>query len=245
MGKKKNGQKQQDLQARKEGPDKLHFSEKDLINVYPITHAQQDAFNSYYQEKNVALLGSAGTGKTFIAMYMGLRDVFLNHYRNLTIVRSATPGKDLGHLPGTLEEKLQVFEQPYMGICDDLLPRHRNNYENMKRRGYVSFVSTSYLRGQTFDNTIVLVDELQNLTMNELHAIMTRIGEESRVILCGDIAQTDLERKRRAPWAKLIHALETIPSFETVYFNRHDIVRSDFVKEWIIAAEDLELLEST
>ena len=244
MGKRYSGQKEQDLKARKEGPDKIKFNEKDMRNVFPLTTTQEDAFSSYYQEQNIAMLGSAGTGKTFIAMYLGLRDVFLKHYSRMIIVRSATPSKDIGYLPGELDEKLAVYEDPYKDICDALLPNCRNNYDNLKRRGYINFTSSSFLRGQTFDNAVIVIDEIQNLTMPEIHAIMTRTGENSRVIICGDIAQSDLKRQHQAPWNKLVRALEMISSFDVIYFHREDIVRSDLVKEWIIATEDLEIATS-
>lgn len=227
-----------DLDARKNGPNKKTFHLKDLVTILPKTTTQTKLFDQFHNTPGLALTGSAGTGKTFLSIYLALREVLLKNYKKLIIVRSCVPARDLGFTPGTLEEKMAVYELPYQAIMDEIF-QYKNAYENLKKTGLVEFVSTSYLRGVTFNNTIVVVDEMQNLNFAELETVTCRIGENSKLILCGDHAQNDLYRHKKDSsgfhdYMKIVSKLDT---FSIITFNTNDIVRSEFVKKFLIEKE--------
>lgn len=219
---------------------KKKFHEKDLIKIQPLTENQKLFFNLYDNTpKHLILTGSAGTGKSMCAIYKLLTDVLENKYDKLLIIRGACPINSVGFLPGSLEEKLEVFETPYMGIFDNLF-EFSNAYKNLKEIGKVEFISTSYVRGQTFDNSAIFIDEIGGLTYHELFSVLTRIGENSRFVMAGDFAQNDLIYKRflESGFPRLEKVIKQIPSIERIQFTRDDIVRSSFVKDLIIADED-------
>jgi phosphate starvation-inducible PhoH-like protein len=186
------------------------------------------------------LYGTAGTGKTFLAFYNALTEVSQGHAESIKIIRSATPSKDLGFLPGSLEEKLAQYEQPYQKICSELTGRG-DSYDMLKTKGVISFESTSYLRGCTFDKCVVILDEVQNCGWNELNVVLTRLGKESKLIICGDLRQSDLEKMSHTQGIKKgIDILRGMRSIQFIEFTPKDIVRSDFVRDWIIACNDYE-----
>lgn len=230
--------------AKKPKPTKRAKSRKadanlELADVQPITDNQVLAFDAYADGKHLMLHGIAGTGKTYIGLYFGLHDA-LERYEGVNrvvIVRSIVPTRDVGFLPGTVEEKSEVYEAPYRGICNQLFNRG-DAYDILKKKRTVEFMTTSFIRGITIDNAVVVVDEVQNLDWNELHSIMTRIGENCKVIFCGDYSQSDL--KGKSGLLKFNTIIKTMPSFEFVGFVEEDIVRSDLVKEYIIAEAQYE-----
>jgi phosphate starvation-inducible protein PhoH len=174
-------------------------------------------------------------------MYLALKDVLdpQTEVDKIILVRSVVATRDVGHLPGTLEEKTQIYERPYKNILHDLMGR-ANTYQDMKDAGMITFDTTSFIRGMTFDNAVIVVDEGQNMTFHEINSIMTRLGNNSRVIFVGDLIQTDL-RKHRSDVSGMEDAMKVagrMSRFSTVTFTKHDIVRSEFVKEWITATED-------
>lgn len=208
--------------------------------INPLTDAQADAFHSFFQEKNLLLHGVAGTGKTYISLYLALRDVLnpMTNYDKVVILRSIVASRDIGFLPGTLQEKTAVYEDPYKMICRNLYGKP-DAYEILKENGFIEFYTTSFLRGITLDRTIVIIDEMQNLSYQELSTVITRMGENSRVIFCGDYQQSDLEREREKQG--IIHFMKILKSmneFDFIEFNYHDIVRSDLVKKFIIAESE-------
>lgn len=218
--------------------NKLVLRLENSVDVEPLTE-NQALFMSSYGGFDVHLLhGVAGTGKTFLAVYKGLEDVLDKNtpYKTLIIVRSAVPSRDIGFLPGDEEEKSLVYQLPYMQICKDLL-NSKDAYDRLKEHKVVQFTLSSFIRGMTFDNCVVVVDEMQNLNYQELYTIITRIGIESKVIFCGDTRQVDLNTKKDLD--KFMKVLHTMPSVSHVEFNVEDIVRSDIVKEFIIAEEEL------
>lgn len=249
-GKRKQKQKQKqshrvtqfenDMAARRDGPSKKTWSNHDMIQVQPKTERQHDVANAFYSDMNIVTYGSAGTGKTFFNMSLALSDVIEKNFpqRKLIIVRSAVASRAVGHLPGELNDKLSVFETPYRDICSELFQR-ANTYDDMKQAGVIEFISTSFIRGSTWDNAMILIDEAQNMTWHELNSIMTRVGEHSRILVSGDILQDDLNRSRNdtSGMARLLRTCEHINSFATVEYTPDDIVRSGFVKEWILATE--------
>jgi Predicted ATPase related to phosphate starvation-inducible protein PhoH len=209
----------------------------ELQNVDPLTRTQSAFFENYDTGKSQVLSGSAGTGKTFISLYKAF-DEILNgktNYRRIVIVRSAVATRDIGHLPGTLEEKQAVYEIPYIGICNELFGRG-DAYGLMKKNKIIEFMLTSYVRGITLDETIVIVDEYQNLTSAEADSIITRLGKGSKIIYCGDTCQTDFTRTSEKDIDKFLYVLEKMTKwFDLNEFGVDDIVRSGIVKDYIKA----------
>jgi predicted ribonuclease YlaK len=220
-----------------------------IRTVRPITENQKQAFEDFYDEQNLLLTGSAGTGKTFIACYLGLNEVLQRTevYESLTIVRSVVPTRDMGFIPGKIHEKQQVYEMPYVSIFQEMsMENDKGSYGKLKNDGLINFISTSFIRGHTLRNTIVVVDEIQNMNFNELWTVITRIGKNCKIIFCGDIKQNDLYNQReQSGFDKFFKIINSMDSFSTTEFNTKDIVRSDVVKEFIITAEKLNISPNT
>lgn len=216
-----------------------------LSEVGPITDNQALTFQSYDRGDNLFLHGCAGTGKTFISMYLALKEIQekRSKRRKLIIIRTAQSSKDIGFLPGTEKQKLEVYEAAYRAICAELF--HRDDaYEILKQKGIIEFHSTSYLRGTTIEDAVILVDEVQNQRYVELRTVLTRTGDHSRVILCGDTKQDDLTSdrfKESSGLRDMMRVFEYMGSMSTVEFGIEDIVRSGFVRDFIIAENQLGL----
>jgi phosphate starvation-inducible protein PhoH len=229
--------------AMREGPTKIKkFSRHDLKDIRPKNARQEQMFEAYMMGNNVVASGSAGTGKTFCAFFLALNDIFDHRMPqdHIVLVRSNVPTREVGHLPGELHEKMAVFEAPYHKIVRELMPKTTDAYNNLKEAEKIKFVPTSFVRGDTWDNAIVIVDEVQSMNWHEINSVVTRLGENSRLIICGDIAQNDLIMKKhdQSGIRQLLNVTGKMRSFDVVSFTREDIVRSAFVKEWIIAVED-------
>jgi len=213
--------------------------------IYPMTATQETAFDAWDEGQNLMLHGIAGTGKTFLALYFSLSEIFAreSYYNKVYIVRSVVPTRDMGFLPGSQKEKMRVYEGPYVDICNKLFQRG-DAYEILKQKASVEFISTSFLRGSTFDDCIIIVDEVQNMSDQELHTVMTRVGENCRIIFCGDVKQDDLtsERKKELSGLKnFLKIIERMKEFKFIEFHAEDIVRSDIVKSYIIQRDRLGL----
>jgi phosphate starvation-inducible protein PhoH len=214
-----------------------------MRQIKPLTPTQSDLFDSYKQGKNIAAIGTAGTGKTMCATYLALQDVLeKGEYERIVIIRSAVQTREQGFVPGTLTQKEAIFEAPYIDIVTDLFGRG-DAYQILKTKGMIKFTTSSNIRGLTFDNAVIIVDECQSMNYHELDTIITRVGESSRIIFCGDTAQDDLKQsKNRADFSGLhdfLKVLNAIKSFDVVRFGVEDIVRSGLVKEYIIAKESI------
>jgi phosphate starvation-inducible protein PhoH len=212
-----------------------------LDDIYPITKSQRETFDAFRQGYNLILKGSAGTGKTFIAMYLSMKAAFADvasDVNKIIIVRSAVPTRDLGALPGDIDEKTGIYELPYYSICAELTDSD-GTYNSLKDNKSIAFVPTSYVRGVTFRNSIIIVDEFQNMTDHELYSIITRAGEGCRFIFCGDIRQSDLSGRGndKSGFSNFLEIVSKMDSFRQVEFTHDDIVRSGLVKEFIIAHE--------
>ena len=206
----------------------------ELCLVEPLTASQGSFFESWSEDSNHLLLGYPGTGKSFLALHKAFKDLEEGKKHQVIIVRSAVPSRDVGFLPGTLEEKNEVYELPYQQICTDLFGRG-DAYGLLKKHGVVRFLTTSYIRGITLDNSVVVVDEFQNMTAHEADTIMTRLGQNSRILFCGDFLQCDFTRERDKNIQKFIKVLQDMEEyFHTVDFKIDDIVRSGIVKDYII-----------
>jgi phosphate starvation-inducible protein PhoH len=216
-----------------------------LQDIRPLTDHQKDVFEEYFRGQHLVIHGAPGTGKTFMALYLALKDILDKdiEQHQILIVRSAVSVRDQGFLPGTIEEKQEVYEVPYAGICKELLGRG-DAYQILKQKNIIQFCTTSYLRGLTFDNTIVIVDEVQNMNKEEISTIVTRLGKHSRIILCGDTLQCDLFNngdKNKTGIGALLTLAHYIDDFSTIQMTVHDILRSDIVGKWIRAKLDLNI----
>lgn len=214
-------------------------------SIKPMTLNQSRAFKAWDESKHLMLHGIAGTGKTFLAFYFALTTVLdkSNDYEKVFIIRSVVPSRDMGFLPGSNREKMKVYEGPYYSICEKLFDR-KSAYDILKQRDNVEFVSTSFLRGETFENCIIIVDECQNMDDMELHTVMTRIGENCKIIFCGDVKQDDLTSERfseRSGLSKFMGIIRNMKEFKFIEFFAEDIVRSDLVKSYIIERDKLGL----
>jgi len=207
-----------------------------LKEFSPLTESQKEVFRNFDNDEHLVLHGLAGTGKSFISLYLALRQVLTgsSDFNKIIIVRSVVPTREVGFLPGSVKEKIKVYEQPYETICTELFGR-ADAYNILKTKNYVEFMSTSFIRGITLDNCIVIVDEIQNMVFGELDSVITRIGKNSKLILCGDFRQSDLQKDiDRKGLLDILKILKAMDYFKYVEFSERDIVRSDFVKQYII-----------
>lgn len=226
---------------REQGTLNSKFS---MRKLGPITTTQEDMFDQYNSGYNLAAIGTAGTGKTMCAMYLALQDVLQEvGYERVIIVRSAVQTREQGFMPGSQAQKEAVYATPYADIVNDLFGRG-DAWEIMKQKRQVQFMTSSFVRGLTFDNAVIVVDECQSMTYHELDSIITRVGESSKIIFCGDTRQDDLAGTRHkhdvSGLVSFINVIKRIPSFSLVNFGVEDIVRSGLVKEYIIAKERFE-----
>jgi phosphate starvation-inducible PhoH-like protein len=226
--------------AIEEGGKKKTWSIHDLKSIRPLTQAQHDMFTSWIDNSDICGYGSAGTGKSFLAMYLALSDVLneKTETNKIIIVRSIVTTRDPGHLPGTLDEKVAPHEVAYQNICQELLGK-ASSYQDLKDAGIIEFHITSFLRGLTWNDAIIIVDESQNMNFEEFHSVMTRVGKESKVLVLGDIRQNDLihSRKETSGFAEAMKVMDNMREFSMIRFLPQDIVRSDFCKSWIMAYE--------
>lgn len=198
-----------------------------LKEIEPLTKSQVAVFDS---DKHLMLHGCAGTGKTFISLYLALDDLQKEEYSRIVLVRSAVPTREMGFLPGTEDEKSKVYEAPYVNIMQELFSRGDNPYGQLKQKGVINFLTTSYIRGTTFNDSVIIVDECQNMTFHELDSIITRVGRNCRIIFCGDFFQSDLKNSGLKDFIKIIKGMY---EFDFVEFEIPDIVRSDFVRSYL------------
>ena len=211
----------------------------DHLNTFDaLTENQQKFFDSYKRgDYFIALHGVAGTGKTFIAVYKALEEVLdkSNPFKKIILVRSAVQSREIGHLPGDVTEKMEIFQQPYRQICETLFSR-KDAYQRLEEQGYIEFISTSFIRGMSFDDAIIIVDEMQNMNFEEIDTVMTRVGYRSKIIWCGDYRQTDLRKSNdKSGLLKFFDIAHHMHSFTRIEFTVNDIVRSSLVKDYILA----------
>lgn len=219
---------------------KLNFR---LKHIEPLTDNQRLTFENYEREKNLMLHGIAGTGKSFISCYLTMRQLIEgdSRYKRLVLVRSVVPTRDMGFLPGNNKEKTKVYEAPYQAIFTELFGRG-DAYEYLKQRGVVEFISTSFIRGVTLNDCIVVVDEIANMTLHELDSVITRVGKNCKIIFCGDFRQSDFTKEQeRSGLIEFMKIINKMKSFEFVDFDENDIVRSSIVKEYIITKTRLKI----
>ena len=220
-----------------------------LRDIEPLTENQQKLFESYANNKNIIAYGAAGTGKTFITLFNALNDVLdtSTPYEKIYIVRSLVSTREIGFLPGDHEDKSFLYQIPYKNMVKYMfeLPSAADFemlYGNLKAQETISFWSTSFIRGTTFDRAIIIVDEFQNLNFHELDSIMTRVGENTKIMFCGDATQSDLiKQNERNGIIDFMRVLRLMSSVDIIEFGVEDIVRSGLVKEFILAKMELNL----
>ena len=225
--------------AKKTTAPKTKLALAQMNEVRALTQRQDDAFKAFEDGQNLVLEGSAGTGKTFLAMAMALHEMLdtTTPYKRVIVMRSAVPTRDLGHLPGDLEEKVDVYTAPYIAIMDELF-KSKGSWEKGVARRQIEFHSTSYIRGCTFNDAIVVVDEINNMSYHELCSVITRLGNNCRIIFCGDYYQTDFTKeKERQGLRYFLKIIQKMERFSCVSMSWEDIVRSDIVKTFIITKE--------
>jgi phosphate starvation-inducible protein PhoH len=217
-----------------------HFS---LKRIKPLTENQQKTFEEFQEGKNLVLSGSAGSGKSFLAMYLSLKELLSDgsQYKKIIIIRSAVPSRDLGFVPGTLEEKSKIYQEPYMNIVNELIGRG-DAWHVLLNKNIVEFQTTSFLRGLTFTDCIIIFDEFQSATFHEIDTVLTRIGENCRFFLCGDYNQNDLNNKKeKSGFQDAMRILQRVGDVSQINFTIEDIVRSGFVKKYLMEKEKLGL----
>ena len=220
-----------------------------LVDIEPLTENQKKLFESYSEGKHLVAYGCAGTGKTFISLYNALRDVLdeTTPYEQIYIVRSLVATREIGFLPGDHDDKSALYQIPYKNMVKYMFQMPSDAdfemlYGNLKSQETVKFWSTSFIRGTTLDNSIIIVDEFSNLNFHELDSIITRVGENSRICFCGDAEQSDLiKTNERNGIIDFMNVLRKMPSFEIIEFGIEDIVRSGLVKEYLTAKHELGL----
>lgn len=220
-----------------------------LLDITPVTDNQAKLFEAYNSDKHLFVYGCAGTGKTFCALYLALKDVMseITPYQKIVIVRSLVATREIGFLPGDHDDKSALYQIPYKNMVKYMFEMPDDAsfemlYGNLKTQGTISFWSTSFIRGTTLDNAIILVDEFQNLNFHELDSMITRVGENSRIMFCGDATQSDLVKtNEKNGIIDFMRILRVMPSFDIIEFEAEDIVRSGLVKEYILAKMELNL----
>ena len=226
--------------ASKKGNKEINLN--NLVTIKPLTDNQKVVFNTWKKNKNQFLFGAAGTGKTFCGLYLAIQDVLnlKTSYDKVVIVRSLIPTREIGFLPGDEEDKAALYQVPYQNMVQFMfeMPNEQQFnrlYDRLKGQGSLFFLSTSFLRGLTFDNSIIIVDECQNLNFHELDTIITRVGQDSKIIFCGDFDQTDLVRQNEKNGLHdFLRILEEMEEFNCTEFTIGDIVRSGFVRSYLI-----------
>ena len=221
---------------------KKDITYSNLTKISPVTDSQKEVFDTWKDGKNQFLFGCAGTGKTFISLYLALQQVLNNEtpYDKVIVVRSLIPTREIGFLPGDEEDKAALYQVPYSNMMQFMFEQPNEQafsmlYERLKQQGSFYFLSTSFLRGLTFDNSIIIVDECQNLNFHELDTIITRVGQDSKIFFCGDCGQSDLTKlNERNGLMDFLQILQEMNEFNCTEFNIGDIVRSGFVRNYLI-----------
>jgi predicted ribonuclease YlaK len=218
----------------------LRLKLEHLVKLDPLTQNQKISFESFASGNHLCLDGSAGTGKTFISLYLALEAVFNKEYEKVIIVRSAVPTRDMGFLPGTQEEKEDAYTAPYKAIVNDLF-EDSDAWTKLTSGKQIEFLTTSFIRGITLKNAIVIIDESQNCTYHELCSVITRLGEDCRFIMAGDYYQSDFTRKGdQNGISYFINIIKNMRAFDHIEFKWEDIVRSGFVRDFIMTKEMIE-----
>lgn len=226
--------------------NRLKVTLDDMDVIGPLTDTQANFMEDYSRDDLSAymLIGSAGTGKSMLSLYCALEEVLdpSTVYEKVVIVRSPVALREIGHLPGTEDDKMMVYETPYIDICAKLFSKKEKAYERLKEQGKIEFSPTSFIRGNSFENAIIFYDEIQNGNYHELSSVATRAGENTKMIFCGDGVQCDLTKRGDiSGFDKFVGVVKNTQMAGIYEFTRDDIVRSEWVKRFIIAGDDWDI----
>ena len=247
MARRKRAEQQNDVGlTTRQTKRKKPLSGEYLVDIDPLTDNQRKLFDSYAEQKHLVAYGCAGTGKTFCLLYNALKEVLdeKSPFEKVYIVRSLVPTREIGFLPGSHDDKADIYQIPYKNMVKYMFQMPSDAefemlYGNLKAQETIKFWSTSFLRGTTLDNSIVIVDEFQNLSGHELDSIITRVGENSKIMFCGDATQSDLQKTNdRNGIVDFMRILRAMPSVDIIEFGIEDICRSGLVKEYLIAKSE-------
>ena len=223
-----------------------------MTKVEPLTPNQARIFKAWEEGKHMFIYGCAGTGKTFTVLYNALQDVLKDNptYDSVYLVRSLVATREIGFLPGSHEDKADIYQIPYKNMVKYMFELGSDTefdmlYSGLKAQESIKFWSTSFLRGVTLDNAVIIIDEMQNLNFHELDSIITRVGENSRIIFCGDGHQSDLTKtSERGGIHNFMRILEQMTDdFELIEMGVDDIVRSGLVRSYLMTKENLGIHE--
>jgi predicted ribonuclease YlaK len=244
---KVNGNGNTNAMSTKQMRRKKPINTDHLTNITPLTEGQKKVFQCWEDGKNLVLHGAAGTGKTFVSLYLALKEVLDPNtpYEKIYVVRSLVPTREIGFLPGDHEDKSALYQIPYKHMVKYMFEMPDDNsfemlYDNLRAQETISFWSTSYIRGVTLDNCIIIVDEFSNLNFHELDSMITRVGQDARIVFSGDISQSDLvKQNERNGILDFMKILETMDEFSCIEFGVEDIVRSGLVRSYLISKINL------
>lgn len=243
MPRSKKQQPQVSTSKERRAQRRLAYNADLMTDITPITPNQEKVFKAWEEGKHMFIYGCAGTGKTFCALYNALQSVLKDNadYDSVYLVRSLVATREVGFLPGDLEDKTTMWQVPYREMVKYMFELSSDEefdmlYGNLRSQGSIQFQSTSFLRGVTLDNSVIIIDEMQNLNFHELDSIITRVGEGSRIIFCGDAYQSDLVRdKEKNGIHDFMRILEAMPDdFTLVEMGVDDIVRSGLVRNYLV-----------
>lgn len=221
-----------------------HYNQDNHLNlrkISPLTQNQEKVFEAYDCNKNIVCCGAAGSGKSFILLYKMLDDLLnTKQYKKLIIIKSAVPSRNSGFLPGNEQEKMRIYELCFEDMFSDLFGRG-DSYQLLKKKELVEFKSTGYVRGSTWNDSLILFDEFQNASFKELNTIITRTGQNSRIFFSGDIVQSDMVNKDPSGFIPFLQVLSVMNSFDVIEFTINDCVRSGLTKEYLYACHKLNI----
>jgi len=248
MARKPTSTAETDAEVKQKVNHHLKLRIDDLKTFEPLTENQKKFFDAYKRgDMFIGLFGYPGTGKSTIAAIKAFEEVLdkSNPYKQVVVVRSAVQVRDQGYLPGTLEEKMEIYEAPYKDICHTLFGRP-DAWQRLKEQNVAKFISTTAIRGITISDSIVIVDESANCSWSELSAIFARCGNRTKIIFCGDHFQNDLTKNKHdvSGLAKFIDVARSMDEFTEINFTPEDIIRSDLVRAFILACAKKGLLPS-
>jgi phosphate starvation-inducible PhoH-like protein len=238
---RKEKRKLQNAGVNDKNKDGLSKNTLQIKNITPLTNNQKLVFDYFSDNENILLHGVAGTGKSFLSLYLSIKQIIdgKSPYEKVIIVRSVVPTRDMGFLPGSNKDKSKVYEAPYTAICTELFGRS-DAYTMLCNKGHLEFISTSFVRGTTFNDSIIIADEIQNMDLGELDSVITRIGKNCKILMCGDFRQSDFRRENeKSGIIKFMSIIKQMKSFKFVDFNSDDIVRSSLVRDYIITKDRL------
>lgn len=248
----RKSRQQANIPLNKKKPQNPIITLDHLVELQPLTKNQEKLFDAYDDGKNIIAHGYPGTGKTISLLYKALEEVLdpRTPYKKVIIVRSTVATRDIGFLKGTVEDKIGEFEKPYKYMIKNLFDydsdeQYEMLYGNLKAQKSFYFMSTSFIRGMTFDECIIIVEEFSNLSFHELDSIITRVGIDCKIHFSGDLEQTDLlKTSEKAGAPSFLRILNEMVEFERIDFTIEDIVRSGTVKNYIIAKNNLGLFSN-